>query len=45
MKIQELEYLPPAYVDVIINRWQAATGKQATLEATGKTFNEVKNGI
>lgn len=32
--------LNPAYVDVAIKRWQDFTGKEATLEATGKTFAE-----
>jgi DNA modification methylase len=30
--------LSPAYVDVIIKRWQQFTGKTATLEATGERF-------
>jgi DNA modification methylase len=34
--------ISPAYVDVIVNRWQAFTGRQATLEATGQTFAEVE---
>ncbi len=29
------------YVDVIVRRWQAFTGKQATLESTGETFDAV----
>lgn len=29
------------WVDVIIRRWQDFTGKQATLESNGKTFNEL----
>ena len=33
--------LSPAYVDVIVNRWQAFTGADARLEATGQTFAEV----
>jgi tRNA G10 N-methylase Trm11 len=33
--------LNPIYVDVAIKRWQAFTGKQATLEATGQTFEDV----
>lgn len=33
--------LDPKYCDVIIKRWQEFTGKHATLEATGQTFNEV----
>jgi DNA modification methylase len=36
--------LNPAYVDVTIERWQNFTGQQATLEATGETFSEVKSG-
>jgi DNA modification methylase len=32
--------LSPAYVDVAVRRWEQATGKQATLEATGKGFSE-----
>jgi len=30
--------LDPAYCDVIVNRWQAFTGKTATLESTGEPF-------
>ena len=30
--------LTPAYVDVIVKRWQQFTGKTATLEATGEPF-------
>ncbi len=33
----------PKYVDVIIKRWQDFTGKQATLESNGKTYNELLN--
>jgi len=29
---------------VIVRRWQDFTGKQATLEATGETFEEVSDG-
>jgi len=36
-----LSELSPAYVDVIVNRWQDFTGKQATLESSGQTFEEV----
>jgi DNA modification methylase len=32
--------LNPVYVDVIVKRWQAFTGKRATLEATGEVFAE-----
>lgn len=34
--------LDPKYVDVIIKRWQDFTGQQATLEATGQTYDELK---
>jgi DNA modification methylase len=30
--------LDPAYVDVAVQRWQAFTGEQATLEASGDTY-------
>ena len=33
--------LDPKYCDVIINRWQTLTGKEATLESTGETFNSM----
>lgn len=33
--------LDPKYADVIVQRWQDFTGKQATLESTGQTFEEV----
>ena len=33
--------IEPAYVDVAIRRWQAATGKTAMLEETGAPFDEV----
>ena len=39
--------LDPKYCDVIIKRWQEFTGKEATQEETGKTYNEllaVQNG-
>ena len=32
--------LSPHYCDVIINRWQTLTGKEATLESTGETYND-----
>ncbi len=31
------------YCDVIIERWQKYTGKEATLESSGEKFNELKN--
>jgi DNA modification methylase len=33
--------LNPAYVDVTIKRWQDFTGKAATLEGDGRTFDDV----
>ena len=34
--------LDPKYCDVIITRWQDFTGQQATLEATGQTYEELQ---
>ncbi len=34
--------LDPKYVDVVVLRWQGLTGKHATLEADGGTFEQVK---
>jgi len=34
--------LDPRYCDVIIKRWQDFTGQQATFEATGQTYEELK---
>jgi DNA modification methylase len=33
--------LDPKYCDVIVKRWQEFTGKQATLESTGQTYQEL----
>jgi DNA modification methylase len=33
--------LDPHYVDVAVNRWQRITGKQAILESTGQTWEQV----
>jgi DNA modification methylase len=33
--------LDPKYVDVSVQRWQAFSGGEATLEETGETFSEV----
>ena len=33
--------LDPKYCDVIINRWQTLTGKDAVLESTGDKFNDL----
>ena len=40
-RIGMLMELDPKYCDVIVNRWQDFTGKQAILESTGKSFEEV----
>jgi DNA modification methylase len=40
-RVARLMELDPRYVDVIVKRWQAFTGKTATLEATGQTFEDV----
>ena len=37
--------LSPHYCDVIVKRWQDFTGKKATLEATGQTFDEVAESV
>ena len=34
--------LAPEYVDVAVKRWQEFTGKEATLDGDGRTFNEVQ---
>ncbi len=34
--------ISPGYVDVIVTRWQKFTGKLATLEGDGRTFDELK---
>lgn len=34
--------LSPAYVDVIVERWQNFTGQEAVLESSGETYNAVK---
>lgn len=36
--------IDPHYCDVVVQRWEEYTGKQATLEKTGHTFEHVKNG-
>jgi hypothetical protein len=33
--------LDPKYVDVIVQRWQGLSGKQARLDGHGGTFEEV----
>jgi site-specific DNA-methyltransferase (adenine-specific) len=37
--------LSPAYVDVSVKRWQAFTGKQATRESDGLTFDEAAEAV
>ncbi len=34
--------LDPKYVDVIVKRWQDLTGKQATLDGDGRTFDGIR---
>lgn len=34
--------LDPKYVDVVIGRWQQLSGKPATLEGDGRTFEEIR---
>jgi DNA modification methylase len=34
--------LDPKYVDVIVTRWEQLSGKKATLEADGSTFEQIK---
>jgi DNA modification methylase len=34
--------LEPRFVDVIVQRWEAYTGREATLEATGQSFTQIK---
>jgi DNA modification methylase len=36
--------LDPKYCDVVIQRWQDLTGKKATLDGDGATFEHVKEG-
>ncbi len=36
--------ISPAYCDVIVRRWQKFTGREATLEGSGATFEHVKDG-
>lgn len=43
-RIARIMELDPKYCDVIVQRWQDFTGQIATLEADGRTFDEVKNG-
>lgn len=40
-RVARLIELEPTYTDVIVRRWQEFTGKAATLEGDGRTFDEV----
>ena len=42
-RVARLMELDPRYVDVIVKRWQEMTGKEATLEETGATFNSLQH--
>jgi hypothetical protein len=33
--------LDPKYADVVVERWQTLTGKTATLDGDGRTFEEI----
>ena len=33
--------LDPKFADVVVQRWQGMSGKQATLEGDGRTFAEI----
>ena len=35
--------LDPKYVDVVVQRWQQLTGREATLDADGRTFELIKS--
>jgi DNA modification methylase len=34
--------LDPKYVDVVVERWQRLTGREATLDGDGRTFEQMK---
>ena len=34
--------LDPKYVDVVVERWQALTGRRAALDGDGRVFAEVR---
>ena len=40
-RIGKLIEIDPGYVDVIVRRWQEFTGRDATLEGDGRTFNQI----
>ena len=33
--------ISPQYIDVVVKRWQTATGKQAALDGDGRSFDEI----
>jgi DNA modification methylase len=35
--------LDPKYVDVVVQRWQTLSGKQAVLDGDGRTFDEIRS--
>lgn len=34
--------LDPKYVDVVVERWQALSGKKATLDGDGRSFDVIR---
>ena len=34
--------LDPKYVDVVVQRWQQLTGREATLDGDDRTFEQIK---
>jgi site-specific DNA-methyltransferase (adenine-specific) len=42
-RVARIMELDPKYCDVIVQRWQDFTGKTATIESDGRSFEEVKN--
>jgi DNA modification methylase len=42
-RVARMMELEPKYCDVIVKRWQDFTGKTATLEETGESFNELSD--
>ncbi len=43
-RFARLVEMDPKFVDVIVRRWQEFTGKTATLDGTGSTFEEIAAG-
>lgn len=35
--------IDPTYVDVIVQRWQRFTGRQAVLDGDGRAFDEIRD--